>query len=155
MNYNENLKKDLEAIEGEVNFSFDVTLPSFDQNSFDFSRVLSECGKLYSRAKANLKTQELEYENWEAVTELNIRSHYENINSAKTLLDEKFKGERITEARIKAEVKKDPDYLIKQQNIIEAEYLFHLSEKALFEACKLRGFISQAILNKEGSLKNG
>lgn len=147
MNNNEEIRKELDLIDIEVNCKVDVNSPQFSQISFDFSEIVSRCGKLYSRAKANLKSQEVEFEHWEALQELNIRSYYENLSSANKLLNEKSKGERVTEGKIKAEVKCHPDYKIKQLEIVEAERLIHLSEKAMFDASKLRGYISQAIIN--------
>ena len=88
------------------------------------------------------------------MTELNIRQELENRNLAYDMLGsdsnkkEKPKQEKITESRIQAEIKLDKEYRSKRNDLIEAEELFHVAEKALFEAAKLRGFVGQAVLKK-------
>lgn len=147
MNLNEEIRNEIDKLDKLVNVRIDVHSPAFPQIAYNFCDLISDAGKLYSKAKANVESLKLDFESWEALTELNIRSHYENLNSANKLLDNSFKPERITEARITAEVKQDGQFKVKKQDIIEAERLLHLVDKAIFDVSKLRGLISQAIIN--------
>ena len=134
----------------EVNRPLKVDSPLFSQKTYDFSEILSKCGKIWAKSKANFESQKVEFEIWEAMTEISIRQNLENLQAAKAMIKDKegAKEGRITESRIKAEIKLDKEYRAKKQDLIEAEELYCLAEKALYEACKLRGFVSQAIVRK-------
>lgn len=140
------LKVELEKCLDEVNQKIKVDSPLFFQKSYDFTEVLSRAGKLWSKCKAFYEGSKIDFEIWEAGTELSIRKFMEDLSAAKASL--KDKPERITEGRIASELKQDPMYRAKKQEIIDAEELLNLSEKAVYEAGKLRGFISQAIIRK-------
>ena len=150
---NDELKKEIEILLLEVNRPLKVDSPLFKQNSYDFSECISKCGKLWARAKAYFEGQKLEFEIWESLEELDVRANLENINSAKEMLHDrkdpgKPKVDRITEARVKAEIKISKDYRTKKQELIEAEEMFNIVDKAIHDAAKVRGFISQAIVKK-------
>jgi hypothetical protein len=135
---NEEIIKEIDILLSEVNRPMKLDSPLFSQKAFDFSEVVSKCGKL---------------EIWESLEELNIRSHQENISSAKEIINNsKNKSERITEGKIKALVKTSSEYRTKRKHLIEAEELFNLVDKALHDAAKLRGFIGQAIVKKRDEL---
>jgi hypothetical protein len=150
---NEEIIKEIDILLSEVNRPMKLDSPLFSQKAFDFSEVVSKCGKLWARAKANFEGQKIEFEIWESLEELNIRSHQENISSAKEIINNsKNKSERITEGKIKALVKTSSEYRTKRKHLIEAEELFNLVDKALHDAAKLRGFIGQAIVKKRDEL---
>lgn len=129
-----------------MNRPLKVDSPLFSQKSLEFSEIVSKCGKIWAKSKANFESQKVEFEIWESLTQINVRSDLENRNAAQVALDKSFKPERITESRIQAEIKLDKEFRKKKEELIRAEELFYLAEKALFDAAKLRGFISQAIV---------
>ena len=153
---NEEIKKEIEILLSEVNRPVRVDSPLFSQKAFDFSEIVSKCGKLWAKAKANCEGQKIEFEIWESLEELNIRSFQDNLNTAKELLDDKKSKKtsepRVTEGKIKALVKASKEYREKKKNLVEAEELFNLVDKALHDAAKLRGFIGQAIVKKRDEL---
>ena len=142
---NDDLRNRLDELLEEVNRPTKVDSPLFRQHAYDFSKVLSECGKLWARAKANLEGQKAEFEIWLAITEMSCREHLEALKEAKGGNG----SNRITEAQVNAYVKTDKDYRTKRQELVDAEELFNLTEKALYDAAKLRGFLSNAIVKKK------
>lgn len=139
------LKTRLDDLLEEVNRPTKVDSPLFKQHAYDFSRVLSECGKLWARTKAHYEGEKSSFEIWLAMTEMSCREHLEAIKEAKGGTG----SNRVTEAQVTAYVKTDKDYKLKRQQLVDAEELFNLTEKALYDAAKLRGFVSNAIVKKK------
>lgn len=143
---NKELQKNIEDLLIEVNRPLKVDSPLFFQKAYEIPEILSKCGRIWAKTKSNYEKLKLDFEIWESITELNIRSYHENVAMGKAALKEKTS--RVTESQIQSEVKTDKEYKSKKLELIEAEELLNLAEKALYEACKLRGFVSQAIVRK-------
>jgi hypothetical protein len=145
------LREELDLLLDEINQKIKVDSPLFLQKSHDYSEVISRAGKLWAKCVALYEGTKLDFEIWEASTEISVREYLENVNNARASMKEK--PERVTEARVASGVKTDSLYRSKKKEIIEAQELLNLAEKAAFEASKVRGFISQAIIRKRDDVK--
>lgn len=145
MSKREDLLQRLEELLQEVNKPTKVDSPLFKQHAYDFSTVISECGKLWARCKANYEGEKAAFEIWLAQTEISSREYLESMKEAKGGNG----SNRVTEAQVSAFVKTDREYKEKRNQLVEAEELFNLTEKALYDAAKLRGFVSNAIVKKK------
>lgn len=128
-----------------------IDSPQFEEQAKKAAQLMSLWGRMFARAKLHLKNTELSFEIWEANTEISVREFLEA--KYQHDLQVNTKAEKPTEAKVKANVKRDKEYALKRREVHDASYFVDVCEKAGYESfkqqCYLLNVVNQIMLKQK------